>query len=184
MEPNSVRDGIFSLNTRRFGTVAELMIKTLVNVGWGKNLAHDLHDEENDDRIEVKFSRALKKSELTITPKNLLRSIMEADDRKRMFSSNEWKKYEFDCNIQQIKKEEFDVLYYGIFFSDKVIIFKILPKNIDKAVYYSNKQHRGNEGEGQFHLNNSTYEEHLKNFMFKELTYQELLTIFSKISKI
>lgn len=33
MTPEELRDGIFALNTRRFGTVAEIMVKKLKGLG-------------------------------------------------------------------------------------------------------------------------------------------------------
>lgn len=62
----NIRDGIFALNTRRFGTVAETLIKILANADWGKNLSHDLYDKTSLSRIEVKFSCALKSDHLNI----------------------------------------------------------------------------------------------------------------------
>ncbi len=53
-----LRNGIFSLRTRRLGKVAEILIKILINVDWGKDLAHDLYDDKNKLKIEVKFSTA------------------------------------------------------------------------------------------------------------------------------
>ena len=41
----NIRDGIFDLYTRRFGTVAEHLIKILANTSWGQDLTHDLFDE-------------------------------------------------------------------------------------------------------------------------------------------
>lgn len=179
-EWEALRDGIFSLRTRRFGSVAEILIKLLHNFDWGDDLAHDLKNKEQKERIEVKFSTAQKESKLKITEENVLQCILEATDEERMFKSSEWEKNPFDCNIQQVKPKEFDILYYGIFFSDKVVIFKILPNQLDKAINYSDKQHRGNKGEGQFHLNNDTYKYHLDNFKEAELTYEEILDILKR----
>ena len=53
------RDAIFSLNTRRFGRIAELMIKKIYKFKDSENLAYDLID--NKLKIEVKFSTVLKK---------------------------------------------------------------------------------------------------------------------------
>jgi len=179
--PEQLRNGIFALNTRRFGTVAEHLIKILANTNWGKDFSHDLYDEKTNLRIEVKFSRALKANPKTIQETNIIEEIINADDSKRMFASTEWQEHKFDCNIQQIKKRQFDILYYGIFFSDKVQIFKITPDRINKDIRYSDKQHFGNKGEGQFHLNNATYQYHLKNFMEAELTYDEVLNLLLKL---
>ena len=179
--PEQLRNGIFALNTRRFGTVAEYLIKILANTNWGKDFSHDLYDENTNQRVEVKFSRALKANPKTIQETNIIEEIINADDSKRMFASTEWQEHKFDCNIQQIKKRQFDILYYGIFFSDKVQIFKITPDRINKDIRYSDKQHFGNKGEGQFHLNNATYQYHLKNFLEAELTYDEVLNLLLKL---
>ena len=128
--PKELRDGIFALHTRRFGTVAEVLVKILANANWGKSISHDLYDEKNLRRIEVKFSRALSKNINTINETNILEQIVSADDKIRMFASTELEEHQFDCNIQQIKRKEFEVLYYGIFFSNVVQIFKISEKNI------------------------------------------------------
>lgn len=179
MKPEELRDGIFSLRTRRFGTVAEIMIKKMISLDWGKSISHDLYDSVSKNRIEVKFSTALKANKNKIDEDNVLEEILQAINKNRMFKQNEWDKYDFDCNIQQIKRKEFDTLFYGIFFADVVEIFKIEPRQIDSAIKYSDKQHAGNEGEGQFHLNNSTYEYHKNNFFVKGLTYEELWSTLS-----
>lgn len=170
-----LRDGIFSLHTRRFGTVPEIMIKKLLSYESGINQFHDLYDAERKLRVEVKFSRALKAAKEPITEENVIESLLYiSTNEARMFNSDEWHKYRFDCNIQQVKQKEFDVLYYGIFFADVVMIFKLTPPDLAKLKYASDKQHKGNVGEGQFHLNEKTYEYHLNEFFERKLTYEEL----------
>ncbi len=44
-EIKEFRDGIFALRTRRFGTVAELMIEALYNFSKSHNQFHDRYDE-------------------------------------------------------------------------------------------------------------------------------------------
>jgi hypothetical protein len=95
----------------------------------------------------------------------------------RQINFSEWQKYEFDCNIQQIKKDQFEILYYGLFFSDVVVIFRIKSDEIGDQIYYSNKQHKGNEGEGQFHLNEKTLQIHIKNYLYQVLSYEELYSL-------
>ena len=180
--PQELIDGIFALHTRRFGTVAEVLVKIMANANWGKSISHDLYDEKNLKRIEVKFSRALRKNISTINETNILEQIVSADDKIRMFASTELEEHQFDCNIQQIKRKEFEVLYYGIFFSNVVQIFKIHSSDIgrDKELQYSDKQHKGNVGEGQFHLNKKTYDHHKKKYFYKELTYEQILDLLVK----
>jgi hypothetical protein len=63
--------------------------------------------------------------------------------------------------------------------SDGVEIFRIDADSISADIYYSDKQHAGNEGEGQFHLNNQTYAFHKENYFIETLTYNNLLVILS-----
>ena len=46
-------------------------------------------------------------------------------------------------------------------------------------IYYSDFQHKGNVGEGQFHINRSTLQIHLDDYLHKGLTYDELLQLLA-----
>jgi len=157
MDAEKLRDGIFALRTRRFGSVAECMVKRLLNCSLARSLFHDLYDDAQQRRIEVKFSVVQKKVERTVTEQTVLRCIEEATAENRMVAFSEWRQHEFDSNIQQVKRAEFDVLYYGLFFSDCVQIFRINSSEIKTRrqggdIGYSDRQHKGNVGEGQFHI--------------------------------
>lgn len=164
-------EGIFLLSPRRFGTIAEIMVDRLFNLAPSNTLKYDR--KNNDKRIEIKFSRALKKEE-KLQNNNLIAICKNASINNRMISAEEASISLFDCNIQQIKPIEFDVLYYGIFFEDAIEIYQINSSNILLLKNYSTKQYRGNEGEGQFHLNSSNIEEHRKKYLIKTLTYEQL----------
>lgn len=69
------REGIFSLRTRRFGTVAEYMIKGLMKADMSHNLAYDLKDSQLN-RIEVKFSTVMTKNKSIITEQNVIQQIL------------------------------------------------------------------------------------------------------------
>lgn len=178
----NLREGIFALRTRRFGSVAEYMVKRLNNLGASKSLFHDLYCTTHNRRIEVKFSTVMKKAEVKITEDTVLRCIDEARAEKRSVKFSEITTTDFDCNIQQVKRAEFDVLYYGLFFYDCIKIFKVESKDIKTKLEngdmgYSNKQHKGNEGEGQFHVNKQTIAGHLERYLHATLTYAELYTL-------
>lgn len=171
MDLTAFIEGIFLLSPRRFGTIAEIMIDRLFNLAPSNTLKYDSKD--NDKRIEIKFSRALKKEE-KLQNNNLIAICKNAFISNRMIKTDETSISFFDCNIQQVKPTEFDVLYYGIFFKDKIEIYQINSSNIPLLKNYSAKQHRGNEGEGQFHLNSSNIEEHRNKYLIKTLTYKQL----------
>lgn len=167
------KEGIFISHTRRFGTIAEIMIKKIYNMNESNSLAFD---KINDNKkIEIKFSRVLKEHEHTITEENIITEILSANYLQRRVKSTD--NYNYDCNIQQVKPLEFDELYYGLFFDDKILIFKINSHDILNIPGYSARQHRGNIGEGQFHINQNTLNYHYKNYLLKELNYQDLYEI-------
>jgi hypothetical protein len=179
MDGNDLREGIFALNTRRFGSVAEVLIQRLTKLGKAKNLFHDLYDDLARKRVEVKFSRALRKSEIRVTPETVLECIESATSENRLVPWTERERTPYDCNIQQVKRAEFDVLYYGVFFSDRVVIFRIDSDEIGPGILYSDRQHKGNIGEGQFHVNHDTIGIHVRQHLYGKLTYDELLDVLS-----
>ena len=176
MTPEQLRDGIFALNTRRFGTVAEIMVKKLKGFGRGQNMWHDLFDNTAGKRIEVKFSRVGQNLD-KLTEHNLLECILKEQGTDRRVRFADWQKHEFLCNIQQVKKAEFDGLYYGMFFDDCIKIFYIEPQHIDASIGYGDKQHKGNTGEGQFHITEKNLQMHLDRFLVTTLDYNKLLTL-------
>lgn len=166
MDSNELREfkeGIFALRTRRFGTVAEIMIAELLGLDQSDSLAFDLKDRAKDEKIEVKFSTVMKENDSKISKSNVIDQCLKGNLGNRMMKSTEITCQSFDCNIQQVKRKEFDVLYYGLFFEDAVEIFRMKSSDILDCLGYSDFQHRGNEGEGQFHINNGTYSYHKSN---------------------
>ena len=151
------------------------MIQILYKLKDSKTLAYDKVDDDGN-KIEVKFSTVLKKSENRIDKENAIKETIAANTEIRKVLTTD--DCEYDCNIQQIKTKEFDILYYGLFFYDKIFIYKINSSEVKNLPTYSDKQHRGNVGEGQFHINNTNIKEHQKYFI-KEITYEDLYEIFS-----
>ncbi len=175
------RDGIFALRTRRFGAVAELMIEALYNFTKSHNQFHDRYDEVGHQRIEIKFSTVMKSNEAVISRFNSIDQCKQANLGNRALNSTDMYNYDFDCNIQQVKRLEFDVLYYGLFFADRIAIFKMHSNEILSCFGYSDKQHKGNKGEGQFHLNRNSIGYHMQNHFVQWLTYEELYDLLNAL---
>ena len=184
MDGETLRGGIFALRTRRFGSVAECMVKRLRKYGKAKSLFHDLFDEQTRQRIEVKFSTVQQKAKRTVTDETVLDCIEDAISEREPVPFAKWHANKFDCNIQQVKRQEFDVLYYGLFFSDCVQVFRINSSDIRTRtaggdIGYSDKQHKGNIGEGQFHITDRNLQTHLDKYFHKTLTYDELYQLLA-----
>ena len=168
------RQGIFSLRTN-FGELAQLMLKKDMGFISADDNSYDLKDKSGN-RIEVKFSRAYKKS-IPINEDNVI--LLCSNCSTMVYSSVEAenKTSDYDCNIQQLKPDCFDYLYYGVFFADSIIIFKMQSSEVLSFPGFSDKQHRGNIGEGQFHIKSSNYNQHKKYFV-KAMTYEQLYNLF------
>ena len=169
------RDGIFSLNTN-FGELAQHMIKILYKCTAADKKYYDLLDK-NKKKIEVKFSRALRKIE-AITEDNVIEVCTSASSKERPLLASEATEVIFDCNIQQLKPAEFDYLIYGIFFKDKIVIFKAASNEVPKMPGYSLQHKYGSEY--QFHITKTRYNKHYPKFFDKELSYEELYKLFKK----
>lgn len=114
-EKDDFRDGIMNVNTRQFGKVAELVIQILKKHINSDTVHYDLKDIDNKNKkIEVKASRVFKANTLKMEVHNLYDIIMNNSNRGRLLSQNdvENKKFDFDCNMQQIKTKFFDRLIY------------------------------------------------------------------------
>ncbi|MBD5402976.1 hypothetical protein HDR58_09325 [bacterium] len=179
IEINEFRDGIFALRTRRFGSVAEIMIQKLFNLQDSGSLAFDKKSGLTNERIEIKFSTVMKENEDKIREDNIIDQCLKANLANRAMLSTETTQHRFDCNIQQVKRKEFDILYYGLFFADKIEIFKMNTTEVFNCPGYSDKQHRGNEGEGQFHLNQDNIDFHRVHYFVKSLDYNELYELLT-----
>lgn len=172
-----LRDALFRLNTRRFGAVAELIIKKLKALSGPQSVFHDLFDPRTKQRIEVKFSTVLAKWSEPMREDNLLQVLQAAMSEERVVSFSNWEASLFDCNVQQVKPAEFDTLYYGLFFHDCVLVFHCHSSEVERMPGWSDKQHKGNQGEGQFHLTNKNLAEHLTRHLHLKLSYQELAAL-------
>ena len=207
--------------------------------------------------VEIKASRAL--NFIEDEPDNLFEQIIDSGSEFISFEDAFTKP--FDCNIQQVKTGEFDILNYSIFFSDVILEFTIkaqdikndnveislhkLAKDVSKIktnearnilnsldkfdwtksrrlnyfcddlvsifsdvqdpklidlfqhsgvlseayknfkLGYSDKQHKGNIGEGQFHITNRNIIFHLENNFVKAHSYHDFIQVLknTKVKK-
>ncbi len=177
---DAFRNGIFALNTRRFGTIAEIMVRKLYDFCYANTVSYDLYDSREERKIEVKFSRATKENESRISEVNVIEQCLAASSlENRALSAEETQYFSFDSNIQQVKPLCFDFLFYGLFFTDRIEIYGISSEDIERIPGFSGHQHLGNDGEGQFHLNERTISFHRQNCFLKELTYPELYNLLN-----
>lgn len=173
------RKGIFLLHTARFGKVAEIMIKRKYNLSKPiqKTTKYDLWDGVNNQRVEVKFSTVREKDAETITESTIIEKCITAKWQNTPIKYADRNVKKFDRNIEQVKIQEFDILYYGLFFSDNILIFRVGSDMIKTMPTWSSKMHRGKANtyiEGQFHITNKNVQYHIENHLVDRLTYKQL----------
>lgn len=170
---------ICNLNTRKFGDVGEiLMTKMIKGLEKSDDLSYD--KKLKNKKVEIKVSRAFTKAD-PITEENICEVLMQ-DNSVRLIEDKNKLEQRWDCNIQQVKTDCFDILYYGIFFKDMIYVFKIPSETISKDpnIQYSDKQHRGNRGEGQFHLKNSNIQYHINKYLYAKMDYNKLWDLLNE----
>jgi hypothetical protein len=177
-EVRAVRDGLFSMSARRFGRVTEMMIRRMTGAEKPLNKFHDLYDFRTQQRVEVKFSRAERRHSLKITEDNVLHVIKQEGLELRTFPFSQWSNTDFCSVIQHVNTEEFDVLYYGMFFADCIKIFRAPSCALDSEEFPCNT-YKSVAKERQIPLTPRTLPYHIENFHWRTLTYLEFIDIFS-----
>jgi hypothetical protein len=172
-----LKEAVFQLNTRRFGALTELFIKRLKSFDRSQSIFYDLHDAVNGQRVEVKFSTVQSKWSTPLREDNLEAVLREAVSRNRAVVYPNWPNSSFDCNIQQVKPAEFETLFYGLFFDDRILLFKCTTDDIARMPGWSAKQHKGNVGEGQFHITSRNLQHHIDNYLVQYLSYTQFANI-------
>lgn len=171
------KDGLINLNTRKFGTVMELIIQKLYGFSDSNTIAYDKYDKVLG-RIEIKFSRALNRNSVEKISLDNLVLVCENFYNSPLVDS--FSNDDFWCNIEQVKPLEFDVLYFGILFNDCIEIYSITSHDINNMKYFNDKQHRGNVGEGQFHIKRDNINYFRNNYLIDSFTWEEL---YDKLNK-
>lgn len=172
-----LQQGAFRLNTRRIGSLAEELVQRLTGYGARQNPHHDLFDSESSARIEVKFSTVMRKCSHLVAAGTIFAALRESLEDTRKVALADRFTAEWSCSIQQIKSAEFEMLYYGLFFADAVLIFKARVAELEDIPRISQSQHKGNVGEGQFKLTPGTLTYHMNSHLFMQLSYEELAVL-------
>jgi hypothetical protein len=166
------RDWVVALSNARFAIVTEALIRRVLSAETRRNRHHDMFDASANQRIEVKFSVVRKKHKTKMTADNIFQCVEEDQDRLVPFPK--FKKCRFVCNIQHVRRGDFDTLYYGLMFADCIKIFRVPAKVISARRWMgAARQTKGNKGERQFHITDANLRKHLRRHLYGTLSYEE-----------
>jgi hypothetical protein len=174
MHPEVFRDAVCRLPTRRFGILSECLCRRLLGAPRSTSSAYDLGGP--DRRIECKFSVARHRSP-RFESDDLLASVARfAAEGDRLLAFDQWSSADFACNIQCIKPSEFDLLYYGIFFSDLIAVFSAESGLIGTPCLPAHPQAH-HSTHLQFHLNRFNLSWHLRERLHATITWVEVVRL-------
>jgi len=171
---------IVAMSPKKIGTFLEDILQYHFNIEDNGNVNSENDGKKDGKNIEIKCSRVIydnigeheDKYEYLINSKKTLLSIDKLLTDKK-----------YDCNMQQVKPGYFDEIYYTILTQEGFIVFKMTSDQVltDKNITYSDKQHRGNTGEGQFHLKKSNIEYHINTYMIDTISWKTVIEVLKKI---
>ncbi len=184
-----IRNGLFLAASR---TYAEQYIEPLIRAKYGllEPVSND-HDAigSNGKKYEIKACKVLRSSENRAGTKSLIERILyenlnTAIDRLVPFADRGIANY--DANVQNVKRDHFDLLIYVLLFEDCIKVFQAESADISVGQFmgWSDKHGRYDElgKSGQFMLTKSTIEWHLDHHLIDTLTYQKAAELYEQIS--
>jgi len=184
-----VRDGLFLASSR---TYAEQYVEPLVREKYDLLLPKgDDHDAIGRDGIkyEIKASKVLHPTGNGKNTKTLIdRVLFESDHHitKRLVPFKEHQTADYLANIQNVKRDHFEILIYVLLFEDCMKVFFANSSDISKGNLpsWSDKHGRYDElgKSGQFGVTKSTIGWHLENNLVDTINYLEVADIFERIS--
>ena len=188
-----LRNGIFLAASRTYGeTYMEPVLRKILKLVKPSSGDHDGVDSITQDRYEIKCSKVLlarsKNQNKSVTDFSLFDVISEgakSDPLNRIVSFYDRKKVKYDANIQNVKRDHFEYLVYVLMFAERIQVFKIATKDVNKTTIpaWSDKHGRYDAPgkSGQFNIKCDNIEEHERNHFHKSFTWEELVPFYKEI---
>lgn len=184
-----VRDGLFLASSR---TYAEQYVEPFIRAKYGfKDPTSDDHDALGRDgtRYEIKACKVLRATDNGKGSKSIIERIwFEALnlETSRFVPFHECLTAEYLANVQNVKRDHFDVLIYVLLFSDCIKIFWADTKDIVKGSFRSWSDKHGRYDQhgksGQFGITKASIGWHLEHQLHDTVDYEEMTEIFERIS--
>ena len=172
-------------------TYAEQYVEPFIRSKFGLNEPDsDDHDAVGADgtKYEIKASKILRPTGNGKGKKRLLDRILFENNNiatNRLIPFREHETAEYLANIQNVKRDHFDVLIYVLLFGDLVYVFFLDSKKIVKQFPpgWSDKHGRYDAPgkSGQFGITKSNISWHLAHTLKQSFTYKELLDTYEQI---
>jgi len=183
-----VRDGLFLAASRPFG---EEYIENFVRACYGLRKpdrgSYDAVDSKGI-RYEIKAARALRPRPQKSGSKTILERIQFENQSlvtNRLVRFDECRTAIYDANIQNIKRDHFDILTYLVLFEDCVKVFDVKRAEISSMDGWS-KFHGLYDvvgKSGQFSVRRGNIEWHLQNYLVDSISYPQMRDVYASLSR-
>ena len=183
-----VRNGLFLAASRTYG---EQYMEPFIREKYA--LAEPLSGDHDavaisGAKFEIKASKVLRPTPNKKGTKKLIDRILFENYNlatSRLIPFSEHKSAEYGANIQNVKRDHFDILIYTLLFEDCLKIFFAEQETIAKTIFpsWSDKHGRYDEvgKSGQFPINKSTIQWHLDNNLKDTVSFEEFSEVLGKI---
>lgn len=183
-----VRDGLLLAASR---TYAEQYVEPFVRAKY--NLREPLlgdHDgvDAKGIKYEIKACKVLRASVNRLGSRTLLERIIYENDNiqtNRAIPFAEATTASYDANVQNVKRDHFDVLIYVLLFADCAKVFWADTDDIATTKFrgWSDKHGRYDAlgKSGQFNVTRNTIQWHVEHHLRDTVTYQEMGEVFGRL---
>lgn len=157
--PESFMEKTANLSPKIFGMIVEKLLKERYNDGENNTFKSYRILKE-----KVKLKKGTYASDYINNYKKDFLSITKDDQP-------------FLSNIQQIKKDSFDYMYYTLFFKESIVVFKISYDEIinGEKIKCAFTQPSGGTIKGQFQISGYNIVNHVENHLLEIITWEEFL---------
>lgn len=189
-DAQTIRDGLFLASSRSYGEqYIEPLIRAKYALKESDSNDYDARDAQGK-RYEIKACKVLKATHNARKSKSLVDRILFEHTNlamHRLVPFAECEQDDYLANVQNVKRDHFDVLIYVLLFSDCVKVFFARKADIATGQFqhWSDKHGRYDAlgKSGQFGITKANIHWHLEHYLKDTLTYQEVADIYLALSE-
>ena len=187
---NEVRNGLFLAASRTYGEqYVEPFIRHKYNLVEPSSNDHDGISTDGV-KFEIKASKVLRTTKNNKDNKSLLERVLFENSNleiNRLIPFSESTNADYGANIQNVKRDHFDILIYVLLFEDCAKIFFANKNIISSGIFpnWSDKHGRYDAlgKSGQFNINKQTIEWHIEHCLKDTVNYLEFSDTYRVLSE-
>jgi hypothetical protein len=180
------RNGMFFASSRTYGEqYIEPIIRKILDLNKSETEENDAIDKTGN-YLEIKSSKVLESTKQEKKLSLIERVLLENDKNvvNRLINFEDCYTASYLSNIQNIKRDHFSILVYVMLFKDCIKIFISKKEEICNIPNWSGKHGKYDalDKNGQFGITKNNVKWHIKNNLYKTLTWGEVYEITKKIN--